>query len=106
MVMQAKNKNNARGSNTAPLKEVIESLLESYRLDAKYNQTKIKTTWEQIMGKTIAKRTSRIFFKNKVMFVEFNSAPLKNELSMKKQKFLELLQQEFGRDTVEEIIIL
>ena len=95
-----------RKSDTTPIKEVIEELFKSYHIDRKFNQTRIISTWEKITNKTIAKRTNKIFFKNNVMFVEFSSAPLKNEISLKKSKLLHLLQKEFGKDVVEELIIL
>ena len=63
-------------------------------------------SWEKIMGKTIAKRTQKIFIKDKKLFVKLNSAPLKSELIMSKSKIMALFFQEFGEAVVDDIIFL
>jgi hypothetical protein len=54
----------------------------------------------------ISNRTSKIFIKNKKLYVQINSAPLKNELSMSKSKILEMLNRDVSADVVEEVIFL
>ena len=98
--------NDGRKSDTAPLKEVIGELLRSYRIDEQFNKTKIVAFWEKFMGKTIANRTNKIFFKDKTMFIEISSAPLKNELALSKSKMLELIDKEFGKGIVKDIVFL
>jgi predicted nucleic acid-binding Zn ribbon protein len=95
-----------RKSDTAPLKEVIEDLLKTYKLKGKFNETHIIASWERIMGAPIAKRTTKLNIHNKKMYVTLNSAPLKHELSMSKTKILELLNKDIGESVVEEIIFL
>lgn len=58
------------------------------------------------MGKTIANRTNKIFFKEKTLFIEITSAALKHELSQSKSKMIELIAKEFGPGLVEDIVIL
>ncbi|MGK7395864.1 MAG: DUF721 domain-containing protein [Candidatus Cyclobacteriaceae bacterium M3_2C_046] len=106
--MHHKSKPNSftRKSDTSPLSDVIKDLLNAYKIDKKFNQVHIINSWEKVMGKTIAKRTTKIFFKDRVMFLELNSAPLKQELSLKKSKLIKLLQDEFGQELVEDVIIM
>ena len=73
-----------RTSEVTLLKNVIQKLLKSYHIERKYNYALIINSWEQIMGKTIASRTTKMFAKNKILFVELRSAPLKNELYIAK----------------------
>ena len=86
--------------------DAIQELLNIYRLKSKYSQTEVKAAWEEMMGKTIASRTSKLFFKKNVLFVELSSATLKHELNMSKAKMLALLQDKFGKSVVEEIVFL
>ena len=58
------------------------------------------------MGKPIAKRTTKIFIKEKVMFVELTSAPLKQELSLSKTKILQILNNEAGENLLEDIVFI
>jgi predicted nucleic acid-binding Zn ribbon protein len=95
-----------RKADTSPLKDVIEDLLKTYKLKAKFNETHLLVSWERIMGGPIAKRTVKLNIQNKKMYVTLNSAPLKHELSMSKKKILELLNKDIGETVVEEIIFL
>lgn len=99
-------KDDPRKAQAAPLKEAINDLLKVYRIDGKFNQTKVIAFWEKTMGKTIANRTGRIFLKDKTLFIEITSAPLKHELSLSKSKMIELINKEFGAGLVEDIVIL
>jgi hypothetical protein len=97
---------NARHSQTLSLKEIIDQLLNTYKLRGKFNETHLITSWEKIMGKSIASRTTRLYIKEKKMYIKLNSAPLKNELNMSKSKVLELLYAELGEKVIEEVIFL
>ncbi len=98
------NKRDQRKSDTSTLKEAVESLLDSYRIKSKYQQTQLISSWGKIMGEPIAKRTSNLYIQDKTLFVTLTSAPLKQELTMGKKKIIEMLQKEFGPEVVDEVI--
>ena len=54
-----------RSKDNMSLKEAIESLMRVYKLQNKYDETYIIAHWEEIMGKPIAARTTKIFIKDK-----------------------------------------
>ena len=95
-----------RKSEATPLKEVMKDLLESYHIDGKFHETQLISSWESMMGKAIAKRTSKIYIKDKKMFVELTSAPLKQELKMSKSKVMEMINNRFKKNFIEEIVFL
>ena len=96
----------SRKAEVSSLKECIEELLSAYKLRGKLNQTHVLDSWAKIMGSTIAKRTEQIYFQDKKLFVKLNSAPLKHELSMSKNKIITLLNEDAGNRLIEEIVFL
>jgi len=58
------------------------------------------------MGPTIASRTARMFIKKKTLYVNMNSAPLKQELNMSKAKVLKLIHQKVGIDIIDDVKFL
>jgi hypothetical protein len=88
------------------IQDAFGSLLKDYHLDSKYQATRIKTLWEDIMGKPIASRTTSISLHNSRLKVKVTSAPLKNELNMSKTRILEILEKEFGKGVIEDIIFV
>lgn len=94
-----------RKSNQTTLKDAIDRLLEAYKLKSKMQELDIVSSWEQIMGRTIAKRTKDLYIKDKVLVVKLDSSVLREELQMGKSKIIELINQHAGEEVVNEIIL-
>jgi len=95
-----------RKSDISPLQDVLEELLQAYALKDRFNERKVVSSWAEIMGNTVAKRTSEISVKDKKLFVKLSSSPIKKELMMNKSKVLQLIADRFGADAIEDIIFL
>ena len=92
--------------NTLHIGEAIQQLLKTYQLKSKFDEANLIASWERLVGKPIAKRTKKVFVRNKVVFVELDSPSLKNDLNLHKNQILEILQNEFGVPTVKEIVFM
>lgn len=95
-----------KGDNIKRIDNAFRNMLNEYRLDSKYSAMVIKASWEKVMGKPIASRTRQISLNNGKLRVKLTSAPLKNELNMSKSKVLELLEKEFGKGIIDEVIFI
>ena len=102
--MKYRNKKSNRKNDTESVKDAIESMLDSYKLRGKFDQTKLIGSWESLMGKPIARRTEKLYVKDKVLFVKLNSAPLRQELTMKKSKVLEIIHENFNKELVVDVL--
>ena len=87
-------------------KNAFSQFLKEEQLEHTFKQKQLIANWEKIMGKTIASRTTKIFFKEKTLFVKLSSAPLKQELLNSKDKFMNLIHEEMGPDEVDEVRFL
>ncbi|HNP18169.1 MAG TPA: DUF721 domain-containing protein [Fulvivirga sp.] len=95
-----------RTSTTTSVGDAINDLLDDYKLKGRFNEKRLIDSWGTLMGNTIANRTNRIFIKDKVLFIELSSAPLKKELSMSKDKLLLIFEKEYGQGVVTEIVFM
>jgi len=101
--MKQKTKFSQRKSDTTTLKDAINSMMESYKIKGKFDENKLIQSWDTLMGAPIAKRTEKIFLKNKVLYVKLNSAPLRQELTIAKSKVLEIIHRHFDKDLMTDI---
>jgi Protein of unknown function (DUF721). len=92
--------------NTQHIGKAIEQLLKSYQLKSKFDEANLVSSWERLVGKSVAKRTKKVYLRNKVLFIELQSPSMKNDLNLHKTQILELFSKEFGPDTVKEIVIM
>lgn len=88
------------------ISQAIQELLKAQHLKPKFDEANVVVSWERMVGKSIAKRTRRIFIRDKVLFVELQSPSLKHDLGFHKSKMIELLKKEFGEGIVSEIIFM
>lgn len=86
--------------------QAIRDMLNTYRLGSKYDEANIIESWERLVGKPIASRTKKVFIKNKVLFVEFDSPTMRHDFSLHKAAVLEIFRKEFGDGVINEIIAM
>ncbi len=94
-----------RKSNVNSLSEVIEQLLDQYRLRDRLNEIRIRKAWEDTMGNAICNRTTDIKIKSDILFISVSSAPLRDELQYQKPRILELMNKALGGAYLKQVIL-
>ena len=94
-----------RKNNTEKLGKVIEDYIEALDVKGKLKEVRLIRSWEEIVGKTIARKTDNIYIKEGKLFVEMNSSIARNELSMLKSSLIGRLNEKAGSKVISDIII-
>lgn len=92
--------------NEKTLKEALHAMVDQYRLKSKLNQTRIRSHWETMMGPSITRYTREIKMGRKKLYIYLDSAPLKQELSMGKEKIRKMMNEALGEEYIKEVVIL
>jgi len=100
----AKNTNDE--GNAMHIGQAIQQLLNRYHIKSKFDEANLLSSWERLVGKPVAKRTKKLYIRNKVLFVQLESAALKNDLAIHKSHVIEVLRKEFGDDVVKDMVIM
>lgn len=91
--------------NEHSIKEAIDNLLKTYKLDSKLAEKRLIDSWGKVMGEMIAKHTTDIYIKHQQLFVQLDSAALRNELVLAKSKIVSMLNKEVGAKVINEVIL-
>lgn len=94
-----------RKNEPTDLGSAINEMLKAYKIEGRFHESNLVNSWEKVMGTPIAKRTTRLYIHDKKLYVHLNSAPLKHELNMSRDKILVILTKEFGESIINEVII-
>ena len=89
-----------RTSNQQTIGDAIKNMFQQYGLEQKLDQVKITSSWELIMGKTVAKYTTGIYFKEGTLIIKLSSAALRQELSYAKTKLIGKINAQIGKDVI------
>lgn len=96
----------SRRPGITPLKEAIDMMLDKYSLRNRFDQSFVVAHWDKIMGSAIATRTKKVYIKDQILFLQIESAPLRNELLRAKPKIVELINREMGTNLVEDVVFI
>jgi hypothetical protein len=96
----------SRKPGITPLKDAIEQMLQAYKLKTSFNETYLSAHWEKIMGAAIASRTSKVYVKDRVLFLQLESAPLRDELVRAKHKIIELINREMKTSVIDDVVFI
>jgi predicted nucleic acid-binding Zn ribbon protein len=87
------------------LSEVLREMEEKFKLNDPLTDAAIKEHWARIMGPLISNHTTSLKFKDGLLRIGIDNAPLKAELSMRKEEIIHLINTEMGADTIREVHI-
>ena len=94
-----------RRSKTISLAEALNDYIKEMNLGSKLSEVAVINSWEEIVGKAISSRTTKIFIKNSVLHVHLNSSVVRNELFMLREVIREKLNQKAGSEVIKDIVL-
>ena len=94
-----------RRSKTITLAEAIKDFVNEMGLNEKLDETSLIASWEEIVGKAISSRTSKIYIKDQILYVHLNSSVVRNELQMLKEALKNKLNEKAGKRLIKDIVL-
>lgn len=91
--------------NIKDIGEAIKDFLEAYKLNHKYSNANIGAIWHRIVGEYVSKRTKKVYYSKGCLYLQFDSAALRNEMIYAKSTIKERMNEEIGSDYIKEIKI-
>ena len=81
-------------------------MVTDLKLKPKLDESRIRDSWMEVMGKTTAKYTTNVWLTKGKLYVQVNSAPLKTELTYSRDTIKLRFNEKLGENVVREVIIL
>lgn len=94
---------NKRSGHATPMKELVDKLMRAYQLQGKMTELDVLDKWEEMMGKAVAFRTTKLSIRNKTLYIELNSSVMRDELVHGKQIIIERVNQQAGFRIIEDV---
>ena len=94
-----------RRSKTISLADAIKDYITEMNLGEKLAETSVINSWEEIVGKAISSRTSKIYVKDHVLHVHLTSSVVRNELMMLRESLRNKLNERAGKEVIKDIIL-
>lgn len=83
--------------NTQIMSDIIQQFLQdNQQLSKGLLETQLLQNWPKLLGPSVERHTTKVYFSNGVLFVHLNSSVVRNELSMLKERIIRSLNQSVG----------
>jgi predicted nucleic acid-binding Zn ribbon protein len=66
---------------------------------------RVQQAWGEVLGPSILQYTRNIYIKDRVMYVSLNSAVLRNELVLSRDRLLRSLNEYVGEEVIKGLVI-
>jgi hypothetical protein len=94
-----------RRSKTISLAEALNDYIREMNLGEKLSEVTIINSWEEIVGKAISSRTTKVFIRDHILYVHLNSSVVRNELMMLREALKEKLNSKAGMEVIKDIVL-
>lgn len=94
---------NKRNGNAQPMKDLVDKLMTAYQLKGKLTELEVLDKWEEMMGKAVAVRTTKLQIRSGVLIVGLNSSVMRDELQHGKQIIIERVNQTAGKTLIQDV---
>ena len=92
-------------SNLKGIGQIVKQIVRENGWEDKMEKQKLYIAWDEVMGPAVARRTDSIILQGRKLVIKIDSAPLKHELTMQRNRIIELLKEHTGKDIVDIVVI-
>lgn len=94
-----------RRNKTITIAEAIGDFIRQNDLGEKLDEISVINSWEDIVGKAISSRTSKIYIKDHILYVHLKSSVVRNELMMLRNALKEKINGRVGEQLIKDIVL-
>ena len=82
---------------------ILKYMIDATGLRPEFNRRTVESAWPDVVGKHIASYTGKIYVKDRTLYVQIVSAPLKEEMSYLGELLVRQLNEVAGADVISSI---
>lgn len=95
-----------RKKNDMSLGEVIDHYLRNHKMYGRFKEQEAVAAWPAVMGETIARHTMDISIRKGILYIKLDSAVLRKELEMGKDKIVRMLNEKVDEQVINTVRFL
>lgn len=87
------------------ISSILDEIIKNNKLEVGLNQVYIIESWKKLMGNGVNNYTRSVSLRNGILYVELSSSVLRDELSYGKQKIIKMINEDFGKDIIKDLVL-
>mgnify|MGYP006281959329 CR=1 FL=1 len=84
---------------------LLDQFVKAHGLERGLAEYRLMKSWNDLLGVSIAKKTRKMYIRNRTLFVVLYSSVVRNELDMMKDTLLKRLNEAAGMRVIDNIVL-
>jgi len=97
--------NTKRNNDSSLISDVLKEFIKKNKLEKGLDAVDAKQAWVNLMGNGVNNYTKEVILKNNILYVWLTSSVLREELLYGKQKIIQMINEELGKDVVRDVVL-
>jgi len=83
--------------------DVLKEYKKEMNIDNKLKEVELINSWEEIAGRAIARRTTKVYIRGNTLVIHLSSAVVRNELLMIRETLIQRINEKAGEQVIESV---
>lgn len=87
------------------ISDALKEFVETNKLEKGLNKVNVADAWIKLMGNGINNYTTSVNLERDTLYVQLSSSAYREELSYGKQKIIDMLNEELGKEIIKKLVL-
>ncbi|WP_303317143.1 DUF721 domain-containing protein [Flavivirga abyssicola] len=94
-----------RNNEHISISDALKEFVETNKLEKGLNKVNVADAWANLMGNGVNNYTASVNLEHNTLYVQLTSSVLREELSYGKQKIINMLNEELGKEIIKKLVL-
>ncbi|WNH09373.1 DUF721 domain-containing protein [Thalassobellus suaedae] len=94
-----------RNNEHISISDALKEFVETNKLEKGLDKVNVADAWANLMGNGVNNYTTSVNLERDTLYIQLSSSVLREELGYGKQKIINMLNEELGKEIIKKLII-
>ena len=94
-----------RNNENLSISDALKEFVETNKLEKGLNKVNVDDAWANLMGNGVNNYTTAVNLERETLYVQLSSSVLREELSYGKEKIINMLNEELGKEIIKKLVL-
>ena len=94
-----------RINDNMSISDALKEFVEVNRLEKGLDKVNVADAWAKLMGNGVNNYTSSVSLERETLYIQLTSSVLREELSYGKQKIIDMLNEDLGKEIIKKLVL-
>lgn len=94
-----------RNNEHISISDALKEFVETNKLEKGLDKVNVSNAWKSLMGNGVNNYTTSVNLERETLYIQLSSSVLREELSYGKQKIINMLNEELGKEIIKKLVL-